>query len=164
MQTLFWELWFKSATKVLGLFKLGKWRGHLPLFIGKVCGWLGERKSEVWSEMWSGSKHALDWLREAWNNRVLTLLTTQTTLSWSLATIWNNQRTWFDLLHILPFVILGNFWFYVWVKFWSLGCFGLQVDLQTHHNSICNMFGTIGIRFDCFGDLENGTAHSELDV
>lgn len=98
-------------------------------------------KIEGFFRMLSGSKHALDGLRETWNSCVLTLLAPQTTLSWSLSLIWNRQGTWFGLLRISPFANLGKLWFCKWGRFCILRSFCYQVDFLLLQNTICNMFG-----------------------
>lgn len=115
--------------------------------------------------MMSGSNHALDGLGEAQNSSVLTLLLAQITLPWSLALIWSKQGSYFDLLQIPHFAILGKTLFlHIGSGFdpWDVLAYKLTFKHTTIPYVTC--LGTIGIKLKWFDDLENGFANSELDM
>lgn len=63
--------------------------GNIPLFIGKVLGWIGGKNVKVCSEKGSGLKHAQGWTLEDMCGCVMALLALQINWFWSLALIRN---------------------------------------------------------------------------
>lgn len=71
----------QMCSKGLEFFKRGKWRGYLPLFIEKVCGWFGGKGMKVCFRLVSGSMHAWGWTMGDKCGCCMSLLTPHTTLS-----------------------------------------------------------------------------------
>lgn len=122
-ETLFLEAQLKCSAEVWGLLKHGKWRGNLPLFIWKVCGWFRGKGMKVCFKLMSGSEHAWGWTMGDKYGFCLSLLAPHTTLSWYLALILNRQWTWFGLLWTLLFANLGKIYFCTWDRVLLFGMF-----------------------------------------
>lgn len=71
----------------------------------------------------------------------MTFLAAHTSFLWSLALIWNQQRSWNTLLQNLLFAILSKKWFlHMGVGFLAWRGFGMHYDLDSYLNTIFDMF------------------------